>query len=220
MKAFFKFARTIGYAAAMLACVAGVAKAQDSTSSSASAMPDQLHIGDRIALTIEGPFQFADTVVVRDGYVLRLAQLGDIKVAGVRRKDTQKYLATEIGKYVKDATVHATPLVRLSVLGQVGRPGYYTMPSDILLSDVVMRAGGPGADANLNKTVVRRGGAAYISADSATKALAGGETLDDLRVAPGDEIVVGANSHVNFLTVMQYVGVIVPLISLLVYLKH
>lgn len=181
---------------------------------------DEFHVGDRIALTVEGPQAFADTALVREGLVLRLPTFGDISLAGVKRADTQKYLTQQIGKYIKDPVVHATPLVRIAILGEVGRPGFYWVPSDNLLSDVVMRAGGPTGNADLNKTVVKRSGKEVISQSQSQVALTEGKTLDDLRVAPGDELVVGQKSTFGFGNVLQILGVGISLAGLLLALSY
>jgi len=180
--------------------------------------PDEFHVGDRIALTVEGPQNISDTVLVRDGLILRLPGLGDISLAGVKRADAQKYLTQQISKFIRDPIVHATPLVRIAVLGQVGRPGFYTMPSDVLLSDVVMRAGGPTGTADLSRTVVKRGSEDVISKEQVANALSSGMTLDQLHIAPGDQMVVGEKPSSSFDTILKVVGVAVPLLSLAVYL--
>ena len=182
--------------------------------------PDEFHVGDRIALTVEGmPTQaISDTVVVRDGLVLRLPGLGDISLAGVRRADAQKYLTQQIGKFIRDPIVHATPLVRIAVLGQVGHPGFYTVPSDVLLSDVVMRAGGPTNTADMSRTVIKRGNEEVVSRDQVADALSSGLTLDQLHVGAGDQLVVGEKQASSFDSVIKVVGVVVPLLSLALYL--
>jgi protein involved in polysaccharide export with SLBB domain len=182
--------------------------------------PDEFHVGDRIALTIEGPQALADTAVVRDGLVLRLPTFGDIPLAGVKRSNIQPYLTEQISKFIKDPVVHAIPLVRVSVLGEVGRPGFYSVPSDMLLSDVVMRAGGPTGNADLSRTVVKRDGSEILSKAQAQAALANGETLDQLQIAPGDEIVVGQRSSFGFGTVLQVFGVAISLAGLLLALSY
>lgn len=179
--------------------------------------PDEFHVGDRIALTVEGPQMVSDTVVVRDGLILRLPGLGDIPLAGVKRSDAQKYLTQQIGKFIRDPIVHATPLLRIAVMGQVGHPGFYTMPSDVLLSDVVMRAGGPTGSADLARTVVKRGSDEVISREEVANALSSGMTLDQLHVAPGDEMIVGEKPASSFDTVLKVLGVAVPLLSLAIY---
>jgi protein involved in polysaccharide export with SLBB domain len=182
--------------------------------------PGEFHVGDRIALTVEGPQTISDTVVVREGLILRLTGLGDIPLTGVKRADIQTYLTQQIGKFIRDPIVHATPLIRIAVLGEVSRPGFYTMPSDVLLSDVVMRAGGPTGNADMNRTVVKRGTSEVISSEQVASALSGGQTLDDLRVAAGDQLIVGEKPSSTFNTLLRVLGVAVPLATLLLYFSR
>lgn len=215
-------------ATAMLVALAGTAGAQE------AAIPaDQFHPGDRIALTVEGVGGLgtsgtatpagtiiSDTALVRDGQILRFPTIGDISLVGVRRRDLEPYLTRQFGKFFRDPVVHATPLIRVAVLGQVGRPGYYSVPSDIPLTEIVMRAGGPTGEADLNKTVVKRGSETLMSSADVTTALASGSTLDDLRVAPGDEVVIGEKSHIGFQTILQVVGITVSLLGLALALRR
>jgi protein involved in polysaccharide export with SLBB domain len=182
--------------------------------------PDEFRVGDRIALTVEGPQTISDTVVVRDGLILRLVGLGDIPLTGVKRANIQQYLTQQIGKFIRDPIVHATPLIRIAVLGQVSRPGFYTMPSDVLLSDVVMRAGGPTGNADMNRTVVKRGTSEVITSEQVASALSAGQTLDDLHLTAGDQLIVGEKPSSTFNTVLRVLSVGVPVLSLLLYLSR
>lgn len=194
-----------------LAALARTAEAQMGTTAAA---PDQFHVGDRIALQVEGPTVVSDTVVVRDGLVIRLPGMNDISLKGVRRSDTQVYLTQEIRKYVKEAVVHATPLIQIAVLGAVGKPGYYSMPSDLVLSDVLMRAGGPAQNSDVNESVIRRGGKDLMGKREVSQALSGGMTLDQLQIEPGDQIVIGEKSGSRISSFLQITGAIVGLAGL------
>ncbi len=203
-----------------IAALAGLLLSLSVTARAQEVQPDDFHVGDRIALRIEGPQVFSDTVVVREGLILRLPNIGDIPMTGVKRSNVESYLTQQIGKFIRDPVIHATPLVRIAILGQVGRPGFYTMPSDVLLSDVVMRAGGPTGNADLSRTVVRRSGQEVISREQVASALTSGMTLDQLHIAPGDEMVVGEKPSSIWGTALTVLGVSVPIISLLIYLKR
>jgi polysaccharide export outer membrane protein len=185
-----------------------------------SGAPDQFHVGDRIALSVEGPAGFSDTVLVRDSIVIQLPSIGEIPLRGVRRADAQQYLTQAIAKFVKDPVVHATPLIRVAVLGAVARPGYYSVPSDLILSDVLMRAGGPGSNSDIDKTVIKRGTQEVVSQKRTRQALASGATLDDLRIAPGDQIVVGEQSKGHLNSLIQITGLVVGLAGIAVALVH
>ena len=218
MESFSRRARWLSGFAFFL-CLASVALGK---LKSQEPQPDEFHVGDRIALTVEGPQMMSDTVVVRDGLVLRqvLPGLADISLAGVKRVDIQKYLTEQLGKFIRDPVVHATPLIRIAVLGQVGRPGFYTLPSDVLLSDVIMRAGGPSGNADLARSVLKRGSEEVASRAEVSSALSSGMTLDQLHVAPGDELVVGEKPTSSFDTVLKVLGVAVPLVTLLFYFSR
>ncbi len=148
-------------------------------------------VGDRIAVRIEGPLAFSDTVVVREGVVIQIPNIGDISVQGVRRSDVQAHLSSEIAKFVKEPVVIAVALVRVAIVGSVARPGYYSVPSDMVLSDMLMLAGGPLATADVNKSVVKRGSSEVMDKKALSQAFAGGWTLDQMRLASGDQIVIG-----------------------------
>lgn len=202
------------------AIAAGMVFSLSATVAAQNVQPEEFHVGDRIALTVEGPATFTDTVLVRDGLIISLPNIGDVSLTGVKRANIQTYLTQQIGKYLRDPVVHATALVRISVLGQVGRPGFYSLPSDMLLSDVVMAAGGPTGLADLDRTVVKRGGNEILSREQVASALAAGRTLDELNVAPGDEMVIGQKPGSKFDTALKILGVTVPVLSILLYFSR
>lgn len=188
---------------------------------------DEFHVGDRIALTVDSPQPTAtglqairDTLTVREGLIVTLTGLGDVHLAGVKRADIEKYLTQEVGKFIKDPVVHATALVRVAVLGQVNKPGFYTVPSDMLLSDVVMAAGGPTGNADLNRTVVKRGSTDVVPREQFASALSAGMTLDQMRVAPGDALVVGEKPGSSWDTILKVIGVAASVGTLLFYLRR
>jgi hypothetical protein len=161
------------------------------------------HVGDRIILAVANDSALTDTFTVRTGKALTLPNLPDISLQGVLRAELHDVVSREIGKYVKDPRVQAKALIRLQVSGPVGNPGFHQFESDILLSDAIMQAGGPGANADLNRTVIKREGREVLSRKAVQQALTGGATLDQLNLKPGDEIVVpvvaqsGWRSHVG-----------------------
>ncbi len=166
-------------------------------------------VGDRILLSVEGEQQFSDTFTVVPGPALQLPVIGDISLAGVRHNDLQQYLTSAIGRYVRDPTVHARALVRIGVIGQVVRPGFYAVPADGLVSDVLMAAGGPTPQAELSKAKIVRNDGDGISADSLANGLAGGLTLAQLGLRSGDEIVVPAQPDAR--NIVQTIGILVTI---------
>ncbi len=166
-------------------------------------------VGDRIALAVTdaggGEPALTDTFTVREGQVLRLPNMPDVSLHGVLHAELKDTLSSDLARYIKDPVVHATPLVRIAVLGQVPRPGYYSVAADELATSLLMHAGGLTNTSDLSKTVVKRGDQTVYTAKTLQTAMANGETVDQLALRPGDEVVVGVSPPGgNFL---RYLGI-------------
>ena len=173
--------------------------------------------GDRIRLVLDGAVTQDDTIPVSAGSKVRLKDVGEISLAGILRSELQAHMTKELARYIKDVRVQATPLVRLSVLGPVGKAGFYYMPSDIPITEAIMRAGGPGGNADLKKTVVRRNSKELYDSRNTRRALDEGLTLDQLSLRDGDSIEVGEKSGSNWQKIASIVGVVSSLVWALSY---
>lgn len=162
-------------------------------------------VGDRIALAVTGEPTLTDTFTVREGQILRLPNLPDIHLRGVLHAELQDTLAHDIASYVKNPDVHATPLVRVAVLGAVMRPGYYSSSADELVSSLFMQAGGLEQNSDLGKTVVKRGPETVYTGKELQSAMAHGETIDQLALRPGDQLVVA--EHPPGGNTLRYLGI-------------
>jgi protein involved in polysaccharide export with SLBB domain len=129
-------------------------------------------------------------------------------------------MSKQLSRYIKDVRVRATPLVRLSVLGPVGKPGFFYMPSDIPLGDAVMRAGGPSGTADLNKSVIRRNTEELYDSRNTRTAMNEGLTLDQLSLRDGDSIEVGEKSTGNWGKIVSGIGLATSLIWALTYVSR
>lgn len=158
--------------------------------------------GDRIVVSLHmNASAPPETLLVREGRILQVPPMGDIKLEGVLRSELTERMTQHFAQYLRDPEVRATPLLRLGVIGSVGRPGYYYPSADLLLTDVVMRAGGPTADADLTKMVIRRG-TDVIWTESATRtALTDGLSLDRLHLRAGDELYVAKRRNIPWATI-------------------
>jgi polysaccharide export outer membrane protein len=62
---------------------------------------------------------------------ITLPMLGNVKVSGLTRSDAIEKLRTELSKYIKDPSVNMSfNNFRISVLGEVARPGSFILPSE------------------------------------------------------------------------------------------
>jgi protein involved in polysaccharide export with SLBB domain len=171
-------------------------------------------VGDRIIVTITRPDSTRlDTLTLRAGREVEIPGLLRTSMHGVLRSEAEAHLAREVARMVREPKVEARTLVRISVLGEVARPGFYWMTTDALVSDVIMNAGGPTAGADPSRTVIRRGKEELWDRGDVATALQKGFTLDQLMVRPGDEIVVGRKSVRDSESTLRIVGTVLGLIA-------
>jgi protein involved in polysaccharide export with SLBB domain len=162
--------------------------------------------GDRIVLSVRGDSALTDTFTVHPGRTLRLPNLPELPLQGVLRAELRDHLTRHIARFLRDPVVEAHPLIRLGLLGEVDRPGYYFATTDGMVTDAIMLAGGPTREADLTKTTVRRGTIVLWERAAFRDALTEGTTLDQLDLRSGDEIIVGVRSRGRWETVLRTAG--------------
>lgn len=152
--------------------------------------------GDRIVVKVHsaaalmGQLPGSDTVMLKAGKVIQLWQMSDLSLDGVLRSELNAKISSHLAKYLKDSTVTTTPLLRIGIWGQVRSPGYYYTTLDILLNDLLMRAGGPSGTANLDNLQIRRGPETIWSGSDVRTAMTEGLSLERLNLRGGDELFV------------------------------
>ena len=85
------------------------------------------HTGDRVFLEVEGDAALSDTFTVGEGRILTLPLVGDIGLEGVLRSELEPHLRRELGHFLRDPVVKARALIRISIFGEVGQPGFYVV---------------------------------------------------------------------------------------------
>jgi len=152
--------------------------------------PDDFQVGDRILLVVEGDSMLTDTFTVVAGPAIELPVIGAVSLKGVPRKGLEAHMREALARYLKDPVVHARALIRLSIQGAITRPGFYAVPTDLVLADALMVAGGPIQEARVDKMHIRRNGSQIWSGPKLQAAIARGATLDELGLRAGDQIDV------------------------------
>jgi protein involved in polysaccharide export with SLBB domain len=145
--------------------------------------------GDRISLLVLGDTALTDTFTVRGDRMLPLPNIPPISLHGVLDSELESYLTKELLRYIKQVTLDATPLVRISLLG-FPQSSFMTVPVDQSITDVITAAGGwgnPSAVA-VDKTVVRRDGEVFMDAKATADAIRKGKTVGDMAMRDGDEL--------------------------------
>ncbi|MBI1722755.1 MAG: polysaccharide biosynthesis/export family protein [Gemmatimonadetes bacterium] len=148
-------------------------------------------VGDRLVLAVEGERALGDTFTVEIGRVITLTNIGPIPLAGVLRSEAKDYLRERIARYIRDPVVSVRSLIRVSILGDVNRPGFYTIPTEALVEDVLMVAGGPARTAKLLAIRIERGEKEQVwEGQALQQAIAEGRTVDGLSLRAGDRFFV------------------------------
>jgi protein involved in polysaccharide export with SLBB domain len=150
-----------------------------------------LQPGDQVILSVQNEKDLTGIFAVSGGRFITLPGVADISLKGVLRSELQDYLTNELRKYIKDPVVHVRTTVRLSILGAVGKPGFYQIPSEAMIGDAIMVAGGPSGAIDPAKTRVARNGEEVMSREAFSEAVSQGRTLDQMNLQAGDEILVG-----------------------------
>jgi protein involved in polysaccharide export with SLBB domain len=146
--------------------------------------------GDRVLLRVEGDSALSDTFTVVAGPALRLPDIGEISLAGVPRSDLESHLTRALSRFIKDPVVQARALIRVSVVGEVTRPGFYAVPIELVLPDALMLAGGATQAARVDRMRILRGSVSLWDGDRLQAAIARGATLDELGIQAGDRLQV------------------------------
>jgi protein involved in polysaccharide export with SLBB domain len=152
-------------------------------------------VGDRIVLTVEREATLSDSFVVEQGPAIQLPTVGRIGLAGVLRSEVEAHLATEVAKFVRSPDVRARTFVRISVVGEVGQPGFYSVATDALVTDILVQAGQVSGLADLGKIQIERAGRTFWDNSALGSEIIEGRTLDQLGVRAGDRLVVGSRSQ-------------------------
>lgn len=177
------------------------------------------NVGSRVFIEVQGDTTYTDTFTVRTGNVLALPALPPLSMQGVLRSESDSVIASFLATYLRDPEVRVTPLMRIGVLGGVVRPGYYDVPAQMLLSDVVMNAGGLGQFGDMKRTKVNRGNEEVMNPKAVSIALSNGQTLDLMNLQSGDNINVGVQnpgatlSKVQILTALLAIPLMIVSIS-------
>lgn len=162
--------------------------------------------GDRIFVVVSG--HVSDTLTVEGGPRVVLPSLGPVSLAGVLRSELHERVSEMVGSYIRDPHVRTESLIRLSVQGMVGSPGFYTVPAGTLLSDVLMHAGGPDRSADLERIRIERSGEVLWEGKVIQEMLVEGRTLDQMNLRAGDQIVLPERRQNVLVQIARYGAIV------------
>lgn len=149
--------------------------------------------GDELTVTlwgiVEGIFQLK---VSPEGEVT-LPKVGVVSVAGVRFGDVESYLREHLSRYYKDFNIRVTMsrihTIQVYVVGEVEKPGRYTVSSLSTAFHALFSAGGPTKDGSLRSIQVLRNGEMVQRIDL-YDFIRKGDTRQDVHLLNGDTVFV------------------------------
>jgi hypothetical protein len=144
--------------------------------------------GDRIVIRVLNDTTVSDTFTVKQGRMIDFSAIPHLSLAGVLDSELHGHVREHVGKYIRDPDVEVIPLVRLQLSGGITQPGWYQFRTDQTLSDAIMSIGGPGTNAEINKTDILRAGKVMVDRAATARALRTGKTIGDLGLRDGDEV--------------------------------
>jgi protein involved in polysaccharide export with SLBB domain len=147
--------------------------------------------GDVIRVSVWEHQEFSGQFEVDETGTIAYPVLGDIDVRNVTVAELRERLRQGLATLLNQPFVTVTPLFRIAILGEIVKPGLYTVDPTVSVIDVVALAGGPTPDANLNKILLLRGG--HQQAMSLEREITHG-SLETIGVRSGDQILVARKS--------------------------
>lgn len=148
--------------------------------------------GDRINLEVEGETALIDTFVVQAGRQILLPSVGMIPLTGVLRSELTDFLTTRLRQFLRDPKVRAGALIKVTITGEVGKQGFYTVPVDIPVDAVFALAGGVASTADLRKIRIERRGDVIFDGNQLQDMITEGTTIDAMGIQAGDVFFIDA----------------------------
>jgi polysaccharide export outer membrane protein len=128
--------------------------------------------GDSVRVFIWKEDTLSGTFQVDENGVLTLPLLGPLTVTSLTVEQLRSQLIRDYGAQLKNPSIDVSVKRRVSVLGQVQKPGVYTVDPTMKLSDLVALAGGLGEDGTTKNIDVMRGNTViYDNVDASTPAV-------------------------------------------------
>jgi protein involved in polysaccharide export with SLBB domain len=172
-------------AAALLGAPAAGA-AQPGTAPSAPAY--SLQPGDVVRVVIWREEDLSGEFSVNPAGRVTLPLLGERQVEGIRLDSLQAMLMRDYLVYLRNPSITITPLRRVQVLGEVGKPGLYSVDPTITVAGAVALAGGATSSGDLNRIRILRDGQVY------SQRVGPGTALTTADIRSGDQIFVERRS--------------------------
>jgi protein involved in polysaccharide export with SLBB domain len=149
--------------------------------------------GDELVIRTWGQINVDWRAVVDRTGAIYIPKVGVFNVAGVRYEDLHDHLNAQIGRIFKgyqlSATLGSLRSIQVFLVGQVKRPGVYTISSLSSLVDALFASGGPSKRGSLRRIQLKRDRQTVTTFDL-YDLIVDGDKSKDAKLLPGDVIYV------------------------------
>jgi protein involved in polysaccharide export with SLBB domain len=172
-----------------------------------------LHPGDVVQVTIWREEDMSGEFLVDLRGNVTLPLLGARLVVGIPLDSLQAMLVRDYRVYLRNPSITVTPLRRVQVLGEVNKPGLYSVDPTVTVAGAVALAGGATPTGNLSRIRIVRDGRVYSQRVGPQTALAAAD------IRSGDQIFVERRSwfdrNSTFLVsaLLSVTGIVISIIN-------
>jgi protein involved in polysaccharide export with SLBB domain len=159
--------------------------------SSSPATEATLTAGDIVKIAVWREPDLSGEFVVNENGIVILPLLGKVNVLEIPISQLRDRLIERYAVELTNPSITVTPLRRIYVLGEVARPGVFTVDPTLSLAGVVALAGGATATGDLNHLRVVRNGVVVI--DNASSA----QSLTAVNLRSDDQVFVDRRSWLD-----------------------
>lgn len=147
-----------------------------------------LYPGDVVRVVIWREPDLGGEFTVDARGMLTLPMIGEQPVAGLTVEELRAELVERYRVNLRNPSIAITPMRRVQILGEVNRPGQYTLDPTTSLAGAIAMAMGANPQGDLNRIRIVRDGEVLAARVSAQ------ETLTGVEIRSGDQIFVGQKS--------------------------
>ncbi|HEV1995568.1 MAG TPA: polysaccharide biosynthesis/export family protein [Candidatus Acidoferrum sp.] len=149
--------------------------------------------GDEVLIRAWGQIDVDWRAVVDRAGAIYIPKIGTLSIAGVKYDDLHDYLQAHIGRIFKNFQLSVSMgrlrSIQVFVVGQVRRPGLYTISSLSSLVDALFASGGPSKRGSMRRIQLKRAGKIVTTFDL-YDLIVNGDKTKDAKLMPGDVIYV------------------------------
>ncbi len=144
--------------------------------------------GDVIKIQVWGHDELSGDFPVDENYDLLFPVIGSINVRQMTVTQLRERIRGDLGQLLTQPFVTIVPLFRVAVLGEVVKPGLYSVDPTMTVFDLLALAGGPLRSARQREMrLIRSGEQIQVSIEPSAIARA---TLRELGIRSGDQLIV------------------------------